>query len=279
MGIWEKLYNWGKQIYLQLAEHEVSGYAAQLAYFLLMSMFPLILTLISILPVLPITLENLLLFVRDFIPAPAMGTVRFVLSEVISVNSEKTLSIGIVVTLWSASTGMNAIIQVMNRAYELEEKRHFLIVRLISVLLTIVMIIVFLFAFLLVLFGKHVGLLLFSKFHLGDDFLHVWESFRWVISSVILFLNFTALYFVTPSKKISCKTVFPGALFSTAAWIISSLGFSFYVSNFATYTVTYGSIGVVIVLMLWLYLLSYTVILGGELNAYLDRRKKRTESC
>lgn len=279
MRVWTNVWRLGKEIYVQLIEHDVSGYAAQLAYFLLLSVFPLLLTFISLLPFLPITLDTLLRFIEHFVPQNALGAVRFILVEVTRSQSESVLSIGIVITLWSASTGMNAIIRVMNRAYELEEKRHFLVVRVLSVILTTIMIFVFLFALLLPIFGRKAGLYIFMKMNRAEQFLRVWDSFRWLISLIILFVNFTVLYFLTPNKRIPCRTVFPGALFASLAWVAASLGFSFYVSNFANYTVTYGSIGVVIVLMVWIYMLSYTVIIGGELNAFIDRKKVKTESC
>lgn len=279
MQLGKKLWRWGKEIYIQLLEHEASGYAAQLAYFLFLSVFPLMLTIISLLPLLPLTLETLLGFMEHFVPDTVFGVVQFILAEANRSENEHVLSIGIIVTLWSASTGMNAIIRVMNRAYELEEKRHFLIVRFISVLLTAIMIFTFLFALLLPIFGRRLGLFIFSKINRGDQFLHVWNSFRWLISLIILFLNFTVLYFITPNKKIPCRTVFPGALFASLTSVVASVGFSFYVSNFANYTVTYGSIGVVIVFMVWLYMLSYTVIIGGELNAYIERKKNENKPC
>lgn len=279
MQLGKNLWRWGREIYIQLLEHEAAGYAAQLAYFLFLSVFPLMLTIISLLPLLPLTLEMLLHFMEHFVPETVFGVVRFILAEVNRSENEHVLSIGIIVTLWSASTGMNAIIRVMNRAYELEEKRHFLIVRFISMLLTAIMIFTFLFALLLPIFGRRLGLFIFSKFNRGDQFLHVWNSFRWLISLIILFINFSVLYFITPNKKIPCRTVFPGALFASLTSVVASVGFSFYVSNFANYTVTYGSIGVVIVFMVWLYMLSYTVIIGGEINAYIERKKNENKLC
>ena len=274
-----KVWRWGREMFFQLLEHEVSGYAAQLAYFLILSVFPLLLTFISLLPFLPITMETLIRFIEHFVPQNAIGAIRFVLTEVTRSQNEKVLSIGIIMTLWSASTGMNAIIRVMNRAYEIEEKRHFLVVRLLSVMLTVIMIFVFLIALLLPIFGRKAGIFFFSKFNRVEEFLSVWNSFRWLISFIILFVNFMVLYFITPNKKIPCRTVFPGAFFASIAWIVVSLGFSFYVSNFAKYTVTYGSIGVVIVLMVWLYMLSYTVIIGGEINAFMERMKNERVAC
>ena len=101
----------------------------------------------------------------------------------------------------------------------------------------------------------------------------MWTTLRWLISSVILFIVFSVVYTITPNRKIRCVTVLPGALFSTIGWIVASFGFSFYVNNFGNYTLMYGSLGVIIVLMIWFYLSGAILIIGGEINGLNDEIK------
>src|SRR5699024_4250099 len=140
------------------------------------------------------------------------------------------LSIGIIVTLWSASNGVNALMRGFNRAYEVEENRSFIVSRLIAVVLTIGMIIVIITALLLPVFGRMIGVYLFSFFGLSEGFITVWESVRYITSSVVFFVVFLALYVLAPNKRIYFKNAIWGAVFATVFWQLTSLAFSFYVN-------------------------------------------------
>src|SRR5690606_38463756 len=145
------------------------------------------------------------------------------------------------------------------------------------ILFTIAMIFVIVVALVLPVFGKQIGFFLFSYFGLSGPFLDIWNTLRWLVSSIILFIVFTGLYWIAPNKKLTCVSVIPGAIFATVGWILTSLAFSFYVSNFGNFSATYGSIGAVIVLMIWFYLSGIIIILGGEINAV--HSKMKDENC
>lgn len=264
-----------KTLYVRIYEHDVFGLAAQLAYFLLLSLFPLLITLFSVLPFLPITDDVIISFIDDFAPEGITDLIHQNLEEIMQYHNEGLLSFGIVLTLFSASNGINAVIKAVNRAYEVKEDRSYFIVRGLAILLTVVMIFVFVLALLLPVFGRHIGIFLFSKFGLTEEFLQVWNFLRWVGSFLILFIIFAAIYVFTPNKKMKCLVVLPGALFSSLGWMLASFGFSFYVNKFSNYTVTYGSLGVIIVLMLWLYLSGVILLFGGEINAIREFNKEQ----
>jgi membrane protein len=114
---------------------------------------------------------------------------------------------------------------------------------------------------------------------LDGAFLVIWNLIRWLLTPLILFGIFTILYWVAPNLKMKCKSAIPGAIFATIGWIITSLGFSFYVSNFGNYTSTYGSIGGIIILMIWLYLSAFIILLGGEINAFYAEKSKQDKNC
>src|SRR5690606_33581766 len=133
-------------------------------------------------------------------------------------------------------------------------------------------------ALLIPVFGKNIGIYIFSKLGKTAEFIHVWSTIRWFISSLILFIVFSVVYTITPNRKIQCLTVLPGAIFSTVGWIASSIGFSFYVNNFGNYTLMYGSLGVIIVLIIWFYLTGAVLIIGGEING-LNEEMKRGKKC
>ena len=141
-------------------------------------------------------------------------------------------------------------------------------------MLTFAMIFVFLVALLLPVFGKQIGVFLFTELGIFEQFIKVWNMFRWVISSIVLFIVFIMLYWIAPNKKIKCVSVLPGAVFATIGWVAVSFVFSFYVDKLSNYTTTYGSLGGIIVLMSWFYLSGWMIIMGGEINAAVGEKKK-----
>lgn len=249
------------------------GIAAQLSYYFILSLFPLLIFIVSLFPYLPVTQADLLGLLRDFVPHESMKLIETNLEQLSQKNS-KILSFGLIGTLWSASNGINAIMKALNRAYEVKEARSFLRARLTAILLTLAMIVVIAIALLLPVFGKHIGVFLFSKLELSSQFLSVWNALRWLVSSLIIFIIFIGLFWLAPSKKFSCRSAIPGALFATIGWILTSYAFSYYVDQFGNYSAAYGSIGAIIVLMVWFYLSGVIIIIGGEINAFYSRENK-----
>ena len=266
-----------KSLFSNISANDVTGLAAQIAYYFLLSLFPLLIFTVTLLPYLPVEQEDLLGVVRDFAPGETMSMIEDTLQDVMSNRNSGLLSVSIIATMWSASNGMNAIVKSLNRAYDVGETRSFIVTRLMSILLTLGMILVFVVALLLPVFGKQIGLLLFSQFGFSEQFLSVWNAIRWAISPIILFIVFVGLYYFAPSKRIKCLSAFPGAIFATLGWVLVSLAFSFYVGSFGNYSATYGSIGGIIVLMIWFYLTGIIIMIGGEINALVTI--KDHDSC
>ena len=264
-----------KKLWERIQGDDLPGLSAQLAYFFLLSLFPLLIFLFTLLPFLPIPHENIMGIIKGIAPKEALALINKNLKTIMNNHSGGLLSFGIIGTIWSASNGINALVRAFNKSYDVKESRSFIVARGMSILLTFGMIFVFLIALLLPVLGKGVGLFLFSYLGLTKQFLTIWGAIRWLVSALILFVVFTCLYWIAPNIKMRCKSAIPGAIFATLGWIITSLGFSLYVGHFANYTNTYGNIGAIIVLMTWLYLSAFIIIIGGEINAfYADRHKK-----
>jgi len=261
----------------RVIKDDVFGLAAQLAYFFLLSLFPLLIFLATLISFLPLPQHELLAFIKDFAPGETFTLIESNLNEVMENRNGGLLSFGIIATIWSASNGINAIVKAFNQAYEVKESRSFFVARGMSILLTVAMIFVFIIALLLPVFGKQIGMFLFSSFGLSEQFLATWNALRWVVSSLILFTVFVGLYWIAPNKKFKCVRAVPGAVIATIGWALVSLGFSYYVSNFGNYSATYGSIGAIIVLMIWFYISGIIIIIGGEINALYSKMKD--EKC
>ncbi|KJE26805.1 YihY/virulence factor BrkB family protein [Geobacillus thermoleovorans] len=263
-----------RELARRFTEDEIPRLSAELAYYFLLSLFPFLLFLMTLLAYLPIPHEDVLALVRQYAPKEALHLIETNVHRLIDEQNGGLLSFSIIAAIWSASNGMSAIMRAFNRAYDVQEDRPFWVVRGLSIVLTLGMIAVIVVMLVLPVFGRMIGLFLFSVLGLSKPFLTIWTTFRWLLSVLVLFVVFTALYYFAPNKRLRCVTVVRGALFATAGWIATSLAFAYYVNNFANYTAMYGSLGGMIVLMVWFYLSGMILILGGELNAMFDCEHK-----
>jgi membrane protein len=263
-----------KKLWHRIDEDDLPGLSAQMAYYFLLSMFPLLIFLFTLLPYLPIPYEDLLGMISGFAPEAALDLIQTNLYDVMNNRNGGLLSFSIIGTIWSSSNGITAIVKALNKAYNVKETRSFLVSGAMGILLTLAMIFVFVIALVLPVFGKEIGVFLFSILGFKAQFLAAWDTLRWCISAIVLFFIFTVLYWIAPNVKLRCRSAFAGAAFSTVGWILSSVVLSFYVQNFSNFSVTYGSIGAIIVLMLWLYITAFIIVLGGEINAFYSEKNK-----
>lgn len=257
-----------KHIIKYISHTDVFGLSAQLAFFFLLSLFPFLLFLITLLGYLPIDEAIILDFIESYAPKQIVAFINTNISDIIKSQNGGLLSLGILGTLWSASNGVNAMKKAFNRAYEVKEDRPYIISRLISIGLTISMVGVIVLAFLLPIFGEKIGVFLFSFVNQKEEFLNIWNALRWIISSVVIFIVLLALYKLLPNLKIYFRHAIWGAIFATVGWQLASLAFSYYVNTLGNYSATYGSLGTIIILMIWFYLSGIIIIIGGIINAF-----------
>lgn len=264
----------GKQLGKRMDDVDVFGLAAQLAYFFLLSLFPFLLFLLNLIGYLPINVESVMEIMDFYAPDEIMTLIESNLDQLLGQTNGGLLSIGIIGTLWAASNAINAIMKAFNRAYDIDEDRSFFVTRLIAIVLTIAMVLVIVVSLLLPVFGQIIGEYIFAFVGLSDSFLQLWHTLRWVLSTVIFFIVLLFLYKLAPNKHISFGEAIWGTIIGTIAWQVVSYGFSFYVSTFANYSVKYGSLGAIIILMIWFYLLGAIIIIGGIINSVISKFKK-----
>ena len=250
-------------------QHNVSALASQLAYDLLLSFFPFLIFLLSLLGHSFLNANEVLTALQVVMPHEVYMLVANTVRNVLQTRNSKLLSASLVFTLYTASRGFRAITYGLNRAYEQRKKRNYfnLIIASIIMMISFVGLIMFILAFLV--FGEAIS-----------NGLQKWLGLKWILFDYIHLLRYpvalfsmifvlAAMYRFIPDRRSTWREVLPGAIFATVGWLVSSFAFSFYVSNFSKYSSLYGTIGVIIVLMLWLYLTSIIILLGGELNAIL----------
>lgn len=262
------------QLISRFLNHDISDLSAQLSFYFLLALFPFFIFNFALLAYLPISTEDVLRLIGQYAPVDMIHIIEVNLRSVLDVQRGGLLSFGIIATIWSASNGSYAIMRALNRAYDVPEGRPFFKARAVSIFLTFSMIIVLVVALLLPVFGKTIGYAIFSLLGLSEAFLTVWNVLRWLISFFVIVVVFAYLYYFAPNKKINIDEVWIGAIFATLGWQFVSLAFSYYVNNFGNFTATYGSLGGIIVLLLWLYLSGMILILGGEINATITHLRK-----
>ncbi|WP_017754412.1 YihY/virulence factor BrkB family protein [Calidifontibacillus oryziterrae] len=258
-----------KELLYRFNHDEVIGLSAQLAYFFLLSLFPFLLFLITLIGFLPISQDDVLSLVHRYAPGDTIKLIETNLAMILEKKRGGLLSFGVIATIWSASNGVNAIIRAMNRAYDVTESRTFFVSRLMAIFLTFGMIFVIIVALLLQVFGEAIGLFIIKHLEMANTFMIIWDTFRIITSFFVMVSILAVLYFLAPNKRLRFKEVWTGAVVATIGWQLVSFAFSYFVTNFGNYSATYGSLGGIIVLMIWFYLSAMIIILGGELNAIL----------
>lgn len=263
-----------KELITRIKNVDVTGLAAQLAFFFLLALFPLLIFMFTLLPYLNLDQAEIFMFIRDYAPESVASLLEETLSDVLSQRSGGLLSFGVVATIWSASKGMNALTKALNLSYFQEESRSFIIARGMSVVFTIMLIAVVVVALVLPVFGEQIGTFAFSYLGLEEGFLKLWANLRWFLPPILIYSVFSLIYWLVPNLKLQYRSVILGSVLVTIGWIVTSLGFSFYVGNYGSYSNTYGSIGAIIVLMMWLYLSGIILMIGGQINAVMKDRRQ-----
>lgn len=265
--------NFFSYLVYRIGKDDASGLSAQLSYYFMLSLFPMLLFLLSIVPSLGINQKTIRNMISDHMPQDYAPQVTSIVGDIMNNASGGILSVGLILALWSASNGMTALMNSFNVAYDVEDSRNFIVSKLLSVLFTLALIIVLPLAIILPTFGEQISSLLFGPIGLGDQIKWVFNLVRFALPIIVVLIAFIVLYTLAPNVKIKMLSVIPGAIFATIVFLGGSYLFGIYISNFANYSKTYGSIAGIIILMLWLYITGFIIIIGAEINAIMHQRK------
>jgi membrane protein len=262
----------GRRVWNELGKDEVADRAAGLSYYFLFALFPALLFLTALLGYLPLAgvQERLLAYARDMLPADAATTLERTLAEILNVKRGGLLSIGVLAALWASSNGMASVMTTMNRVFDVTERRSWLRRRLVAVALTLAFSVFIIATLSLMVFGKVLGAGVAAWFGLGGLFTVLWNVISIPLVIGCALLGIELVYYLAPAGNQRWRWITPGAALALGAWLAMSFGLRVWVSKFANYSATYGSIGGVILLMLWLYLTSYVLLVGAEVDAEID---------
>lgn len=262
----------GKRVWAEFSADEVSDRAAALAYYFLFALFPTLLFLTALLGLLPLgdLMDRLLDYVSRAMPGDAASIIERTLTEIRSGASGGLLSIGVLGALWAGSNGMSSIMSALNVAYDVKETRPWWKAKLLAIGLTLGFSVFILSALVLMVLGPKIGETVADWIGLGQVFSLVWNIVSIPLVMILVTLGIALVYYLAPNAEQRWRWVTPGSVVALAVWLAASFGLRFYVTNFANYSATYGSIGGVILLMLWLYLSGIALLLGAEVNAEIE---------
>jgi membrane protein len=268
--------NLARRVWDQINLDDVFGRAAQLSFYFILSLFPLLIFLSVIAGYFFAAERQLYIRILDYLatamPESAFELVRSVLHDLTEGAGGGKLSLGLLFALWTASLGLDAVIKGLNVAYGIREFRPWWKRRLLAMGLTFMLSILILTALVLVLIGREAGDLVASQLHLGPAFRRAWPFMQWSAVVAFVMLGCSLVYLVAPNvKQRSWQAILPGALIAVTVWIAASLGFKTYLTYFDSYATTYGSIGAVIVLLMWLYFGGLAILVGGEVNSEIRK--------
>jgi membrane protein len=248
------------------------GLAAQLAYYFFLALFPALLFITAIVSFIPVA--GLLDAITGMLARVAPGEVlSIVQDQILKIAHEKNgglLTIGMLGTIWSTSSGVTAIIDTLNQAYDIQESRPWWKVRLLALGLTLGLALFIVISFALVLVGPSLAERVAVWLHMGPAFAWTWKILQWPVIFGLVTFAMAMIYYYAPDAEQEWIWITPGSIIATLLWLLISLGFRFYVVHFTSYNATYGAIGGVIVLMLWFYVSALAVLVGAELNAEIE---------
>ena len=266
-------------LWRELSEDNVWNGAAALGFYLTLAVFPAMIFVMALLPYLPIAHvdQAIMDLLRQALPTRTAEMFSGVVQEVVGERRGGVLTFGIAAALWASSSGMYAIMQQMNVAYDVEEQRGFVKARAIALVLSLLFVVLVIGAFSLVVLGGAIEHWLSVRMGVSDTLLYAFIVFRWMVIVLALLFAIALIYDKAPARKRRFALVTRGTVTATVALIVTSLAFRLYVANFGNYSATYGSVGAVIVLMLWFYLAGLVILVGAEIDAINESRATARE--
>jgi membrane protein len=259
-----------KDLYARFVNDDVLSTGAEVAFFLLLSLFPFLIFLMTLVSyVRMVDVQDSLQVLAALMPASAYEILRDIVNETIADRSGTLLSLGVLFALWSSTSGVASLMRGINRAYDQEETRRFWRMKAISLGFTVELAVVIAVSFILVVLGRILGTRIFQLLGFSDVSLEIWNYGMLAIVTITSTLMFMFFYHVAPNCRLRLREVIPGAVVASIGWVAVSLAFSYYANNLGSYSKVYGSLGGIIALLMWMYLSSISILMGAEVNASL----------
>ncbi|WP_349409811.1 YihY/virulence factor BrkB family protein [Pseudalkalibacillus sp. SCS-8] len=265
-----------KALYKEFFNRKIYDLAAQMSYYFLLSLFPFLIVVITLVGRLPIDTGSVLGIVEPYAPEKTIYFLRETLTGIFANQEESLMTFGFLASIWLSSIAIQSFSRILNESYPQKTKRSFFLQLLEGLLLTFAFISVVVISVLVPVAERIVLSFIDKDAWLYTFIITFWNPIKWVIGSMILFIFFYVLYHFVPKARLKFIEVLPGAITATLLWQLISVGFSIYV-RYSQYSLIYGNVKTLIILMIWLYLTAQTLIIGGTMNALLYKRKYEIE--
>jgi len=266
----------GKRVWHEVGEDEISTRAASLAYYFVLAVFPAMLFVLSVIGILFSSAgtqaqASLFSTLARMMPGSASDLIQKTLQEVTRASGAGKAAFGILAAVWSASQGVTAVMESLNIAYDVKEDRPWWKQKAVAIGLTLALAVLVLVALGLTLFGGKAADYLGSHTGLGGVLVVGWKIVQWPVVLGVMFVAFAVTYYFAPNLKLpEWHWITPGAALGLFCWLAASFALKVYLHFFNSYSKTYGSVGAVIILLLWLYITGFSILLGGEVNSEIE---------
>ena len=263
-----------------LMEGAITTRASSLAFNFFLAFFPAIIFLFTLIPYIPIEgfQKTLMELLGSVLPESTNKMAFKTIDDIVNNPRGGLLSVGFVLALYFSTNGVSALIEAFNSSFHIRESRSFLYQRFISLVLTLILSVMLIFTISTLIFGKsYLGSLL-ADGTISTEYLYLFSFLRWFIMFTFLLFGISLLFYLAPNLQVRWKLFSPGTIFSSLFIIITSIIFSYYINNFSQYNQIYGSIGTLIIILLWMYFNSIILLTGFEINASIIASKKHCNS-
>ncbi|MBC1493207.1 YihY/virulence factor BrkB family protein [Listeria booriae] len=253
----------------------ITSHAAQLTFYILLSILPMMLVFGNLIPLFPIPKEEIYNTLQTFMPPEVYDILHPVIESMLTNASGTAISLGLITAIWSASKCFSALQEVLNIVYQAPDRKNFIVTRIMSFLMMLVIIVVIGAVVFVFAFGEQIVTFLQDQFDLKLDALANLGAAKWFITPIFLFILFLIIYWLVPNVKWKIRKSVIGALFATIGWLVATELLSAYVSFQGDKILGFGSLSIMIVIMLWLYFVSIILLLGAFINVIIDAYKQQ----
>ena len=259
-----------KNITDKIAEDHISAYAAQSAFFIMLSLVPILLLLMTLVRFTPITQADIMAAAYELFPKTVSSTIISIVNEVYS-QTGTAISVSLLVALWSAGKGVLAISNGLNTIRGQLETRNYIFLRLRAAIYTVLFLLAIILSLVFLGFGNSISMLVNKYIPVFQYVMDFIIETRTIIMILVLMVFSLSIYMFLPNKRRRLRTQLPGAIFTAFGWTLASFIFSIYMDIFKGFSNMYGSLTTIVIIMLWLYFCMYVMLLGGEMNDLLEQ--------
>ena len=260
-----------KEIIQKIKSDHVTAFASQGAFFIILSFFPFVMSLMTLIRVLPVEQEYITKYLITLLPENLNEYIVNIVNELYTKASSTVVSLSVVAAIWSAGRGVMAISNGLNKVYEVKESRNYLLTRILSSVYTLIFALGLILSLLILVFGNKLYHMMESKAGIILWLMDFILSFRNAFGLVFFTVIFLLIYCVIPNRKSKIRNELPGAFLAAVSWITISYAFGIYVDKISDFSYMYGSLAGIVIAMLWLYFCMIMVFVGAEFNYALSK--------